>query len=56
MTQESYDRTTKHGEYGVLVGQRFMVHAEGDGVTMDELKAAVGAVDAGRLEGLAKAG
>jgi len=56
MTQESYDRQAKHGEYSVLVGERFMVQAKGDGVTMDELKAAVGAVDAGRLEGLAKAG
>jgi len=56
MTQESYDRASKHGEYSVLVGERFMVQASGDGVTMDELKAAVGSVDAGRLEGLAKAG
>jgi len=56
MTQESYDRAAKHGEYSVLVGERFMVQARGDNVTMDELKAAVGSVDAGRLEGLAKAG
>jgi hypothetical protein len=56
MTEESYDRQSRHGEYSVLVGQRFMVQAEGDGVTIDELKAAVGAVDFSRLEGLAKAG
>jgi hypothetical protein len=56
MTQESYDRATRHGEYSVLVGDRFMVNAQGDGVTMDELKAAVGAVGVARLEGLAKAG
>jgi len=56
MTQENYDRQTRSGEYSVLVGDRFMVHASGDGVSMDELKAAVGAVDQGRLEGLAKAG
>ncbi len=56
MTQASYDRASKHGEYSVLIGERFMVEAKGDGVTMDDLKAAVGAVDAGRLEGLAKAG
>jgi len=56
MTQESYDRAAKHGEYSVLVGERFMVQARGDNVTMDDLKAAVGSVDAGRLEGLAKAG
>lgn len=56
MTQESYDRQARHGEYSVLVGDRFMVEAEGDGVTMEDLKAAVGAIDQKRLEGLAKAG
>lgn len=56
MTQESYDRQARSGEYSVLVGERFMVQANGDGVSMDELKAAVAAVDQGRLEGLAKAG
>lgn len=56
MTQESYDRQAKSGEYSVLVGERFMVQAEGEGVTMEDLKAAVGSVDARRLEGLAKAG
>ena len=56
MTQESYDRQAKSGEYSILVGERFMIQARGDGVTMEELKAAVGSVDARRLEGLAKAG
>jgi hypothetical protein len=55
MTQESYNRESKHGEYSVMVADRFMVQASGDGVTMDELKAAVGAVGLSRLEGLAKA-
>jgi hypothetical protein len=55
MTQESYDRESKHGEYSVLVGERFMVQATGDGASVDELKAAVGAVGIGRLESLAKA-
>jgi len=56
MTQESYDRESKSGEYSVLVGERFMVQARGDGVTMDELKAAVNAVGLPRLEAAAKAG
>lgn len=56
MTQENYDRQARSGEYSVLVGERFMVQARGDGVSMEELKAAVGAVDQSRLEGLAKAG
>ena len=55
LTQESYDHTSRHGEYSVLIADRFMVQASGDGVTMDELKAAVNSVGAGRLEGLAKA-
>ncbi|WP_430418728.1 Yip1 family protein [Phenylobacterium sp.] len=54
MTQESYDRQAKSGEYSVLVGERFMVEASGNGVTMDELKAAVEAVGISRLEAAAK--
>lgn len=54
MTQESYDRSSKHGQYSVLVGERFMVAAEGDGVSIDDLKAAVRAVNSGKLEDLAK--
>lgn len=56
MTQERYDRQSRHGEYSVLVADRFMIQATGEGVTIDELKAAVNAVGIPRLEGLAKAG
>ena len=56
MTQESYDSSSKHGQYSVLVGDRFMVAAEGEGVTMNDLKAAAAAVGPARLEQLAKAG
>lgn len=56
MTTETYNRSSKHGEFAVLVGERFMVSAEGDGVTIEELKAAVAAVPAARLEGMAKGG
>lgn len=56
MTTESYDRAAKRGEYGVLVGERFMVQARGDNVSMDELKAAVEAVGLSRLEAAAKKG
>lgn len=55
MTMEEYDSSSRHGSYGVMVGDRFMVQAEGDGVSMDELKSAVAAVDPGRLEKLASA-
>jgi hypothetical protein len=54
MTTESYDRNSHHGEYSVLVGDRFMVAASGDNVSMDELKSAVQAIEPSRLEGLAK--
>ncbi|PZQ58021.1 MAG: YIP1 family protein [Phenylobacterium zucineum] len=55
LVQEKYNRASKSGEYSVLVGQRFAVEASGEGVTMDELKAAVNAIGIDRLESLAKA-
>ena len=56
MTQESYDKSSQHGEYSVLVADRFMVQATGEHVSMDDLKAAVNAVGVSQLEGLAKKG
>ena len=56
MTMEEFDRTSGHGEYGVMVADRFMVQAEGDsGASMNDLKAAVTSVNFARLEGLARA-
>jgi hypothetical protein len=54
MVQERYDRQGRSGEYSILVGSRFMVQAEGSGVTMDQLKGTVGSVDLRKLESLAK--
>lgn len=54
MTVEEYDGSRRSGEYAVLVGERFMVQAEGRNVSMDDLKGAVTGVDFGRLEKLAK--
>lgn len=54
MTQESYDSASRHGQYSVLVGERFMVAAEGEGASIGELKAAVGAIPPVQLEKLAK--
>lgn len=56
MTSEVYDSAARHGEYSVLVADRFMIAAEGDGVSMADLKAAVAAVGVARLEGLARRG
>jgi hypothetical protein len=54
MTMEKYDRDARRGEYGVLVGDRFLVQAEGSGVEMADLKRLVGSVDRGALERLAR--
>lgn len=55
MTTESYDKTSGHGEYGVMVGDRFMVQADGQ-APIGDLKSAVSSVSPGRLEQLAKKG
>jgi hypothetical protein len=54
MTTESYDRSSRHGEYSVLVGDRFMVAATGDNVSIDDLKSAVQAIGPSKLETLIK--
>lgn len=50
--QEKYDRQSKSGELSVLVGSRFVVEADGNGVEMDALKDALGKVDLGKLDGM----
>ncbi len=54
MTTEEWDSAAKRGKYNVLVGNRFMVDAEGSSIQMDELKKSVEAVGYARLEALAK--
>jgi hypothetical protein len=49
---EKYDRSSKHGEVSVLVGDRFVVAAEGNGVDINLLKNAVGQVNLGKLESM----
>jgi hypothetical protein len=51
---EEYDRTAQRGSYGVVISNRFMVHADGASVSMDELHQAVASVDVARLEALGK--
>ena len=54
MINEEYDRSARTGKYAVMQG-RGSVSAEGSGgATMDDLKAAVAAVDPGRVTQLAK--
>ncbi|MGB2932119.1 MAG: Yip1 family protein [Methyloceanibacter sp.] len=54
MTMEKFDRDTQDGSFGVIVGDRVLLEAEGAGASMGELKSAVEAVDLARVEALAK--
>jgi hypothetical protein len=54
MTMEKFDNETKDGTFGVVVSDRVMVEAEGNGASMADLKSAVGAIDLGSVEALAK--
>lgn len=55
LTSESFDSQARSGKYSVIVANRFVVDAEGSGVAIDDLKAAVSAVGIGKLEGMAHA-
>ncbi len=54
MTTEEYDRSARSGKYSVIVASRFVVEAHGSNLSMDDLKAAVGAIGLDKLESLAK--
>lgn len=54
MTRESWSRSSRQGEYSVMVADRFQVQAEGANVDMDVLRAAVNGVDFRRIERLAR--
>lgn len=53
---EKYDRSNRSGEMKVLAADRFLVEIEGADVSSEEIKAAMGAVDIGRLKGMKNAG
>ena len=54
MQIEKWDRKSSRGEFTQQVGGRFLITAEGEAGSIDELKAAVAAIDQGQLAGLAK--
>ncbi|MBO9543162.1 Yip1 family protein [Caulobacter sp.] len=54
LTTEQWNRQSNSGKYSVVVGDRFAIEADGSAGSVDELKQAVRAVDAGRLEVMAK--
>ncbi len=55
MTIEEFNRATNSGKYATIVDNRIMVEADGSGgANIDELKAAVLAIDLARVSALAK--
>jgi hypothetical protein len=52
MVHEQVDKHGGSNEYTVVVAQRFIVSAKGQGVDIDTLKSGVGAVDLARLQSL----
>ena len=53
-TTESYNAANRSGSYGIMVGNRVLVQADGSDVGMEAIQAAVGAVDAGGIERLVR--
>lgn len=51
---EKWNPSEGRGKFGTMVGGRFMIEASGEVGSIDELKAAVNAIDAGQLAALAK--
>jgi hypothetical protein len=51
---ESYDRDSHSGSYGVVIASRFLVKAEGTGLSLATLKDAVAGVDLTHLASLAR--
>ena len=49
---EKYDSKRKNGEIKVVAGGRFVVEIDGDDVSMDDMKSALGKIDLAKLEGL----
>lgn len=56
LVREEFDKRGGSAEYTVIVGDRFVVEARGDGVSIDALRSAVGSLDLGRLESLREKG
>ncbi len=54
MRVEKWNRTDGSGSYGQQVASRFMIEAEGQAASIDELKAAVASIDQGKLIALAR--
>ena len=53
---ERVSKTGGENVFSIVVGNRFIVHAEGRGVAIDEIKGAVASLDLGALEAMKNAG
>jgi hypothetical protein len=56
LVHEKWDNQSHYGEYGVIVGDRFSVTVSGNAATIDDLRRAVGNVNAGGLAALKNEG
>lgn len=56
LVHEKISKTGGENEFTVVIGNRFIVEARGHGVSIDQLKSAVGALDTGKLESMKEAG
>jgi len=52
LVHEEWNSQDKHGEYGIVLGDRFAVKLSGDADSMDQLKAAVAGINLAGLEAL----
>ena len=53
---EKYDKNSKSGEYTVIVGNRFMVEINGNGIDMPTMKKAIDQVNLAKLESMKDVG
>lgn len=53
---EKYDKNSKSGEYTVIVGNRFMVEINGNGVDMPTMKKAIDQINLAKLEAMKDVG
>lgn len=52
LIHEQWDRSSSHGEYAVVLGERFTVKIEGKAESIDDLKAALADLDLAALEAM----
>ena len=54
--EEGSKRPGGRNEFGIVLGERFVVSASGSGVDLNELKSAVSSLDLGKLESMKEVG